>query len=532
MAFKGTVTSDFLKNLTSPPDYVERLIDYSSSDYATIRDSLINYAKAAYPLDYNNFSESDFGIFLIELMAAVGHIQSFKSDFLANENYIRTARQRKSIKKMLELIGIRMKGPISAAANALIQIQADIPNVSSVRVPVANRTVSIASPEDGGSVSYTLYKVNSNGLVDLESKTTELNFIVSSDVNNNINIRDAVLLEGSLVVETGQFTSEDLLKSVTLSQFPYVERSAQIYIEGNPLTTGIYKEEENLFFASGSSDKIFQVVTDDSFKAKILFGDSSISLTPSIGDVYTITYRIGGGTRGNIANEVINSPISVIVKSASTEKTNNGTLQNVSEGTGGADPESIIKAKKYAPLSFRRQDRIVTLSDYKTFANTFISNYGSTGKANAVVRRAYSSANIIDLFVLEKASDTQLRKATPEYKRQLLEAIEDKKMLTDEPVVVDGLIRTLDIFVTINIEKKFKLVEQDIINKVRNKIFEYFNIDNAEFGETFDPQDLVRFILDINEVRFATIDNIDLPIVVDFNEIIQINNFTINSVII
>jgi len=55
---------------------------------------------------------------------------------------------------------------------------------------------------------------------------------------------------------------------------------------------------------------------------------------------------------------------------------------------GGANAETVEKAKKYAPLAFRRQDRLVTLEDYASFANGFISTWGTIGKAIAVTRKA------------------------------------------------------------------------------------------------------------------------------------------------
>ena len=528
VVFSGTVTSDFLKLVESDVREREKLIDFSASDWVTIRNSMIEYVKAVYPLDYDNFSESDFGMMLIEIMSAIGHIQSMKSDFLANENFLKTARNRESVKKLLELIGVRMKGPISAAANARLTIE--VPNTvtspSSVTISPENRVVTITSPEDGASLTYTLYKVNSNGTVDLESNSTDLTFNVSSNAGSVI-IEDAVLLEGTLITESGSFQSPDAVKTVALSYGPYVERSAQIYIDGTAQTTGIYSEEENLFFASGPTDKVFQIVTDDDFKPTVIFGDSTLGLSPAIGDQYTITYRIGGGSRGNIGNEILNVPINVSISNGTTTATVEATLENISAATGGANAESMEHAKKYAPLTFKRQNRLVTLQDYKSFANSFISSYGSTGKANAVVRRAYSSANIIDLFILEKASDLQLRKATPEYKAQLLEAIQDQKMLTVEPVVVDGLIRTLDLFITITLDKKFKKFEAEIRNRARQRILDYFNVDNADFGQPFIPQDLIKDILEIQELRYATVDNVDSVIRVDFNEIIQLNNLTI-----
>lgn len=531
MAFSGTVTSDFLKYLPTDLDDKEKLLDYSSSDFNTIRQTLINYAKAVFPLDYNNFSESDFGTFLIELMAAVGHIQSIKSDFIANENYIKTARDRKSIKKLLELIGVRMKGPISAAANTSIQFNTEGLNVSSVTIPKENRSFTVAAPDDNGDVTYTIYKVKNNGTVDLENNSLDLNFTVST-VNNTAIINDAVILEGNLIVETGTFLSPEAVKSIQLSQQPYVEKSAQIFIDSPGSTNGIYTEEENLYFASGSEDKIFQIITDDNFKPTVLFGDSILGQSPAIGDSYTISYRVGGGSRGNLAAEVINVPIALSGTNGVTVQEFISTLENTSIATGGSDAETVAHAKRYAPLIFRRQDRLVTLLDYKSFINTFISSYGSTGKASAVVRRAFSSANIIDVFVLEKASDLQLRKATPEYKKQLLEAIEEKKMLTDEPVVVDGLIRTLDVIINLAMDKKYKRIESDIVSRAKVKILDYFNVDNTDFGEPFVPQDLIRYVLDLPEVRYATVDNIESTIKVNFNEVIQLNNLTINTTFI
>lgn len=527
VVFSGTVDSDFLKLLPSELDNKQKLIDYSASDFETLRQNLIKYVRATFPLDYNNFESSDFGVLLLEMMAAVGHIQSNKSDYLANENYIGTARSRDSVKRLLELIGVRMKGPISAAANASLTYSTNaVPSPSSLLVPASNRVITITSPEDGGTLTYTLYKVNSNGTVDLTSPSEDLEFSVSSS-GGTVVVTNAVLLEGALVVETGSFNSAESIKSINLSQFPYVEKSAQVYLTGDSTTEGIYSEEDNIYFASGQTDKVFQITTDEQFRASILFGDDTIGRSPSIGDNYVVTYRVGGGSRGNIAEGIINAQTTASSTGATTEEVT-VTVENTSLATGGRDAESVAQAKRYAPLYFRTQDRLVTLQDFKAFANSFASNYGSTGKATATVRRAFSSANIIDLFVLERASDSQLRRATQEYKRQLLEAIEPKKMLTDEVVVVDGLVRTLDLVVTITLDEKFRRNEGQLIQSARRSILNYMNIDNTDFAEPFVPQDLIRVLLeDETNIRYAEVNNVDSTIKLGFNEIIQLNNLAI-----
>lgn len=528
VVFSGTVESDYLKLIPSDLDNKERLIDFAASDFESLRENLLNYVKSNFPLDYNNFESSDFGVLLVELMAAVGHIQSNKSDYLANENYIGTARSRDSVKRLLELVGVRMKGPISAAANASLSYTTNaIASPSSLNIAAANRSITIVSPEDGAELTYTIYKVNSNGTVDLTDATEDLEFRVSSS-GGTVTVNDAVLLEGSLVREAGTFRSPESIQTINLSEFPYVEKSAQVYVNGSAKTRGVYLEEDNIYFASGGEDKVFQVTTDEQFRASILFGDNTIGKAPAVGDDYVVTYRVGGGSRGNIAEGILNAQITARSENGISSEEVEVTVENTSLATGGRDAESVGQAKRYAPLYFRTQDRLVTLQDFKAFANNFASNYGSTGKATASVRRAFSSANIVDLFVLERASDSQLRRATHEYKRQLLEAVNDKKMLTDEVVVVDGLIRTLDLVVTITLDEYLRRSENSLLQSARNSIVNYMNIDNTDFSEPFVPQDLVRTLLENEKnIRYATVDNVESVIKVGYNEIIQLNNLTI-----
>ena len=69
----------------------------------------------------------------------------------------------------------------------------------------------------------------------------------------------------------------------------------------------------------------------------------------------------------------------VQANAASTPVT--GNLVSTTPATGGSDAETIEHAKKWAPLTFARQDRLVTLEDYVSFSNTFITTLGTVGKA-------------------------------------------------------------------------------------------------------------------------------------------------------
>ncbi len=526
MNFSGTITSDFMKLAPIALNRREDLINFAATDFLSLRESLIDYVKVAYADEYKYFVESDLGMMFIELAAYMGAVMSMKADMLANENYLSTAKQRASVKKLLELIGIRMKGPLSAAADAQITFEDSLASVDFVTINPEQRTFQIISPEDGAQTTYTLYKVV-NGLANqaTNNATITLDPAVEGLGDQKNIFQNLVVQEGSLVLEEGDFAATEGQKTIPLADGPVVEGSAEVFITSpNAESNGPYLEVDNLYFASGSSDKIFEVVYDEFYNATLVFGTGVAGISPPDSASYAVSYRVGGGTRGNLEKNALATSV------VGVSSTNNyaGTLTNISKATGGANAESIDHAKKYAPLTFRRQDRIVTLADYSTFANTFISTFGTVGKATAATRNAYSSANTIDIYVLEKAGDLQLQRATPNFKTQLLTAMNKKKMMTDDIVVVDGLIRTLDLVCTIRIDLEQKENEDTIKANVRDKILNYLSIDNTEFGEGLAVSDLNRQIFEVDQVRFSTLDNVGQDIRVDFNEIIQLNNLIIN----
>ena len=526
MTFSGGVQSDFLK-LTEFPDIKKQaLVDFQSTDFVSLRQSLVDYIKAVYPDEYNYFIESDLGMMFIELVSYMGAVLSMKADILTNENFLSTAIQRKSVKKLLELIGVRMRGPLSAAAQAKLTLSPVEYPLGVVPLGAKGRTIELTSPEDGGNVTFTLYKVV-NGFVDaLVEGYEDILFLYPTEAVDSSStgvFTNLVLKEGILVKEQGDFAATEGVKTIKLSQGPVIEGSIQVFIKDTQEnSTGNFREVDNLFFASGTTDKIFETVYDDDYNATLVFGNNIAGVSPTNAASFTVLYRVGGGTRGNIAKDTINKTLNIPLTDTQV------TITNTSKATGGANAETVEKAKKFAPLTFRRQDRLVTLLDYTVFANTFVSPFGTVGKATAVTRKAYSSANTIDIYILEKASDLQLQKASPTFKKQLLEAINDKKMATDEVVIVDGLIRTLDLVTTIRVDEEQRGNEEQIKAKVRNSILNYMNVDNRDFGESLIISELNRKIFEVDEVRYSTIDSIDQNIVIDFNEIIQLNNLTIN----
>ena len=174
-----SATSDFLKLVLFKDDDKSNLIDYAATDFLSLRESLLNYIKAVYPLDYNLFSESDLGMVFIEMVSYMGAVLSMKADMLAHESFLKTAKNPTNIRKLLQLIGVKFRGPNAAAAQPLITLEGSVleDGDDPISIPVASRVFSRNSDVDGATVNYVLYKIQNGKILDINATNTiELTF--------------------------------------------------------------------------------------------------------------------------------------------------------------------------------------------------------------------------------------------------------------------------------------------------------------------------------------------------------------------
>jgi hypothetical protein len=91
------------------------VIDYLTKDYVGFRQGMLDQIPLLLP-NWTDRSESDFGVVLIELVAYVADILSYYQDRVANESYLSTATQRRSVTELLRLIGYQIDPGLSASA--------------------------------------------------------------------------------------------------------------------------------------------------------------------------------------------------------------------------------------------------------------------------------------------------------------------------------------------------------------------------------------------------------------------------------
>lgn len=89
-------------------------IRYTSRDFESIKEDLINYAKKYYPNTFQDFNEGSFGSLMFDTVAYVGDILSYYLDYQANETFLDTAIETKNVLKLGANLGYRPKTAVSS----------------------------------------------------------------------------------------------------------------------------------------------------------------------------------------------------------------------------------------------------------------------------------------------------------------------------------------------------------------------------------------------------------------------------------
>ena len=93
-------------------------IKYTSREFESIKQDLVDYIKRYYPDSFRDFNEASFGALMIDTVAYIGDILSFYIDYQANETFLETAAEYENILKLGKQLGFKFRGAASSVGNA------------------------------------------------------------------------------------------------------------------------------------------------------------------------------------------------------------------------------------------------------------------------------------------------------------------------------------------------------------------------------------------------------------------------------
>jgi hypothetical protein len=461
-------------------------LNYTNQDFYSMKTRLVDFIRERFgtngtvlPNTFNDFVESSIAIMLIENWAFLADTLSFKIDQIANEMYIDTVTEKENAFRLAKLVGFVPTPPIAARSFWV----ATINNVLSTDL-VLPTPIPVDIVSDGSPTRIELFPANSSNVPLLDE-----NIIIPAGSTSNQNI---IGLEGRTIVDVLTGTG-DSSQTFTLVSSPVVYDSIRVDVDG-------IRWDQVDYFTDSQPRREYRVEFDSLFRAVIIFGNNRAGMIPSRGSRIQVTYRIGGGTVGNIVTGFVNTQRMADVPGFSFAVPVN--LRNYTKGEFGYDGDTIEEVRRKLPQWIRTQDRAVTGSDYKTLADQFITPYhGRIGKSTAVLRNHGCAGNIVDLYILASEGTDGLTYANSDLKVDLNDYITVRKMLTDFVCVKDGTVLFVDVAIDLVLDKFYRKFEMEFRTNIINKIQSFFSLNRWEFGQNLRSTEIIKELSTFKEIQ-------------------------------
>jgi hypothetical protein len=496
-------------------------INYTNQDFWSLKARLVDFIRERFgargtvlPNTFNDLVESSIAIMLIENWAFIGDTLSFKIDQIFNEIFIDTVTEVENAFRLAKLIGFTPTPPIAARSKWIAQINNVLTTDISIPTPIR---IDIPSAERPTSIELYAADADYQPLFD-----EEIIIPAGSKFNQSI-----VGLEGRTTEEEYSGTGQ-VAQTIALAFSPVIFDSVRVEVDGQ-----IWDQVE--YFTDSQARKEYRVEYNSNYEAFVMFGNNRTGMIPSNGSRIAVTYRVGGGTVGNIVTGSIETQKQVVVDGL--DFTVPITYRNHSKGEFGYDGDTIDDIRRKLPRWVRTQNRAVTGEDYKTLTDQFATPYnGQIGKSTAVLRNYGCAGNIIDLYVLARGDGDTLEEASNELKVDLIEELNTKKMLTDFICVRNGVVKIVDVAIDVTLDKFHRKFEKEIKENLTKKVNSFFSINNWDYGQTLRDTDLIKEMADMREIQsfqitYITEDGESNTVVTPkFNEIIRPDGINISFV--
>lgn len=463
------------------------VIDYTDKDYASLRRAMLDLARYRLP-EWTDQSSNDFGVLLVDLFAYMGDVVLYYQDRIANESFLYTATERRSVLHLLRLVGYELGGPTAAAADLTLTFDAPAPgDPTTVLVPSGAAFSGIAANEETVPFEY----LGPDLTIDLDPAAGQValtpdgqRYYAGLPVRHSRRIVDEIL---------GSSTGEPNLPFV-LAQQPLIEGTLEVWVrEGanwlqwERRTSLLYHlDPDGRVIESGPDDRAFYVQRDETGAAWVVFGDGVYGRRPPIGaNNIRATYRVGGGRIGNIAAGAID-----------TDETGLDLLALVTNplpAAGGAEAETTEHGVRFGPLAFRSGLRAVTLGDYVALAQAA----GGVAK----VRARSLGPHRVELIVAPEG-DT-CRPVPDDLRQRLIAYFEDKRMAGTVVYIRDSVCVPVD--VSLDVVADHHHDTETVRLAVEATVRGLLAFGRVEFGQTLYLSKIYEAVEALDGVHAATV---------------------------
>tara|TARA_R100000315_G_C5235256_1_gene146896 strand:- start:995 stop:2782 length:1788 start_codon:yes stop_codon:yes gene_type:complete len=497
----------------------KRPISYTSRDFESIKDALVDHAKRYYPDTFKDFNDASFGSLLLDTVAYVGDQLSFYLDYQTNESFLDTALERSNIERLSKQLGYRDIGTRSSTGVMtffmLVPVSSNGSSPDRDYLPILKKNTEVISDngtsfiltedvdfsadqnefviarQNSETGNPTFFAVKAFGnvvsgelrqeLVDVGAYTKFLQVTLEDDnISEIISIKDS---EGNEYFQVPYLSQDVIFDQVpnygtdktsvpfTLRSRPVPRRFTVDFEGGETKIQFGYGSEESLTNdeIADPADVTLQrfgknYVSDESFDPTKLLKTDKFGVVPA-NTVLTVSYRVNTTSNVNAGADTVTTvirPLLVFKDRPSLEEGKIRIMIDTIECTnqdpilGDITTPTVDEVRLRAYDYFATQNRAVTTQDYIALSYRMPNRFGAVKRVN-VVRDPDSLKRNLNLYVLSEDSDGRFTEAPQNLKNNLKRWLTEYKMINDTIDILDGKVANLEI--------KFEVIGAFDLNK-------------------------------------------------------------------
>jgi len=535
-------------------------IDYTSRDFESIKQDLMNYVKKYYPDTFKDFNEAGFGSLMLDSVAYVGDMLSFYLDYQANESFLTTAMEYNNVVKHGRQLGFKYPGVPSSSGIVSIYITVPAnpdgtgPDMS--YVPTLIKGTNFASANGGiftlmedvyfgnenneivvssvnsstGAPAY--YAIKAKGLAisgQLSSQEEEVgNFEKFLRIGiKNVNVTEIVSCvdsEGHEYFEVDHLSQNvvykavrnnnsfrkstpSILKAVPVPRRFVLEKSPSLaylqfgYGSDSELTNASVVDPSNIVMNIHGRD----YSVDEGFDPTKLTSTDKFGISPS-NTTLTILYRSNSVEDVNAGVGSINKAVAPLFKftnqgalDAAKRNVVRSSLEVLNEEAFVGDVElpTADELKQRMFSHFASQNRAVTAEDYKSMTYSMPAKFGAVRRCS-VSRDFDSFKRNLNLYIISEDNDKKLTLANETIKNNLKTWLNRYKMINDTVDILDA--RIVNFGIKYMIVADYEENKFTVLNRATAALREFFLRNNYDIGEPIYITDIYKALQKVKGV--------------------------------
>ena len=493
-------------------------IKYTSREFETIKDDLIEHAKRFYPDNYKDFTTPSFGSMVFDSVSYVGDILSYYLDYSVNESFMETAVEFDNIRKHARSFGYKFKGVGSSygivAFFILCPSNSDgtAPNLD--YLPTLKRGTTVRSDTggnyvltedvvfDSASTQFVAARFNAStgattyfackaygqvqsGIysaidIDLNDEVFERFRRIRIGDNSISEIFSVVDTAGNKYYEVDNLAQEVIFVETTNKDAisDGVRSILKPFVTTRKFT--VYQDDSGTYlqFGFGSQDDDSSGIIEPAKVALKMHGKNTISDLSFDPTKLLSTNKLGISPYNTILRVVVrsNEPGNTAAAATSIQNIINTSIQFKDESTITSslreevvsslecvNEEPIVSSsqaitnqelKERAKAYYAAQNRAVTKQDYESLVYQMPTKFGAVVRAN-IVNDPSSTNRDINLYVISEDSDGKLTTTDQTTKNNIKNYLSHYIPINDSVTLKDAFIINIGIEFTIVNDKNY-----------------------------------------------------------------------------